>query len=74
MTPIEELNSLVAHTATSSGFVEPSQAAKDFVAELIHKEKTLGLSSSEAVFLDKLMQVEHSMRLAKARERLPGNT
>lgn len=48
---------------------EPSQQTKDYVAELIHKEKTSGLTSDESSELDHFMTVEHIMRLAKARAR-----
>lgn len=46
---------------------EPSQATKDYVAELINKEKQAGLSPEEASELDHFMKIEHLMRLAKAR-------
>ncbi len=48
---------------------EPSQQTKDYVAELIHKEKTTGLSPDESSELDHFMTLEHVMRLAKARAR-----
>ena len=48
---------------------EPSQAAKNRVADLIHKEKTNGLTAEEKSELDNYMQLEHIMRLAKARAR-----
>jgi hypothetical protein len=48
---------------------EASQATKDYVAELIHKEKTIGLTAEEASELDSFMHLEHLMRLAKARAR-----
>ena len=48
---------------------EASEATKQRVAELIHREKTTGLSAEEAAELDHYMQVEHLMRLAKARAR-----
>jgi hypothetical protein len=44
-----------------------SQATKDRVADLIHREKTQGLSPEEAADLAHYMQLEHVMRLAKAR-------
>jgi hypothetical protein len=49
---------------------EPSQATKDLVADLIHKEKTTGLTAEESTALDHFMQLEHIMRLAKARARM----
>lgn len=46
---------------------EPSQQTKDYVAELIHKVKTVGLSSDESSELEHFTAIEHLMRLAKAR-------
>jgi hypothetical protein len=48
---------------------EPSQETKDYVAGLIHKEKTRGLTPDEASELDHYMKLEHLMRLAKAKAR-----
>ena len=47
----------------------PSPATKTRVAELIHQEKTTGLSSEEKSELDNYMQLEHLLRFAKARAR-----
>ena len=49
---------------------EPSQATKNYVADLIHKEKTAGLTPEEVLELDHFMKLEHLMRLAKARARV----
>lgn len=67
----EEIVDFIAGGTTPESVAryEPSQATKDYVAELIHKEKTAGLSTDEATELDQFMQVEHLMRLAKARAR-----
>ena len=46
---------------------EPSEATKERVANLIHKEKTNGLTPEDKSELDHYMQLEHIMRLAKAR-------
>jgi hypothetical protein len=46
---------------------QPSEAAKQRVAELIQREKTTGLSMDETTELNLYMQLEHIMRLAKAR-------
>lgn len=46
---------------------EPSEEARKRVAELIHREKTAGLSPDEMSELDHYMHIEHLMRLAKAR-------
>lgn len=48
---------------------QPSKAAKARVAELIYREKTIGLSPNEKIELDQYMEQEHLMRLAKARAR-----
>jgi hypothetical protein len=48
---------------------QPSEAAKARVADLIHREKTTGLSPEETAELDHYLQLEHMLRLAKARAR-----
>ena len=48
----------------------PSAAAKARVADLIHREKTSGLSPEETAELQHYLQLEHLMRLAKARARV----
>jgi hypothetical protein len=48
---------------------EASQATKDRVAELIHREKTAGLNTDESKELKQYLSLEHIMRLAKARAR-----
>jgi len=47
----------------------PSEAARSRVEELITLEKTSGLSGEERSELDNYLQLEHLMRLAKARAR-----
>jgi len=56
-------------TPDSVAHFEPSQQTRDDVAELIHKEKTTGLTPEESSELDHYLQLEHVMRLAKARAR-----
>lgn len=56
-------------TPESVARLEPSQETKDYVADLIHKEKTSGLTPEEASDLDHYLKLEHLMRLAKARAR-----
>ena len=56
-------------TPDSVARYEASQQTKDYVADLIHKEKTVGLTVEEASELDHYMKLEHMMRLAKARAR-----
>jgi GTP-dependent phosphoenolpyruvate carboxykinase len=47
----------------------PSEAAKERVAELIAKNKNESLSQEEQSELNHYLQLEHLMRLAKARAR-----
>lgn len=46
---------------------QPSDTAKERVASLIQQEKTTGLSPDEETELEHYLQLEHIMRLAKAR-------
>jgi hypothetical protein len=48
---------------------KPSEAARGRVWDLIEREKTGGISPEEKVELDHYLEVEHLMRLAKARAR-----
>ena len=48
---------------------QPSEEVKERVADLIYREKTTGLSLEEKAELDHYLQLEHLMRLAKARAR-----
>ena len=61
---------VIQRAAASEENVKPSQDLKDFVADLIYREKTVGLSCEETALLNQLMQVEHRMRLVKLRSRL----
>ncbi len=45
----------------------PSEESRQRVADLIHREKTEGLSPEETAELDNYLHIEHLMRLAKAR-------
>jgi hypothetical protein len=45
----------------------PSDEARARVTDLIFREKTEGLSEDEKSELDHYLQIEHLMRLAKAR-------
>ena len=69
-TAYDEIVDFIAATnpAAVAAF-EASQATKDRVAELIHKEKTVGLDLDEAAELKQFLNLEHIMRLAKARAR-----
>jgi hypothetical protein len=46
---------------------QPSDTAKQRIANLIELEKTTGLSPDEESELEHYLQLEHIMRLAKAR-------
>jgi len=45
----------------------PSPAAKQRVQELVVREKSEGLTAEETAELNHYLQIEHLMRLAKAR-------
>lgn len=47
----------------------PSESAQARVNDLIEREKAQGLSEGERRELDQYMQLEHVMRLAKAKAR-----
>jgi hypothetical protein len=67
----EEVIEFIAAGTSPSGVIsfQPSQAVKERVADLIHQEKSIGLSAEEQSELDHYLQLEHLMRLAKARAR-----
>jgi hypothetical protein len=69
MRAYEEIIDFIA-AGTSPGKViafRPSEATKERVADLIHREKTVGLTPDETAELGHYLQLEHLMRLAKAR-------
>ncbi|BAU14559.1 hypothetical protein LEP3755_51080 [Leptolyngbya sp. NIES-3755] len=67
----EEVIDFIAAGTTPSNIVDfqPSEESKQRVADLIYREKTIGLTQEETSELDHYMQLEHLMRLAKARAR-----
>jgi hypothetical protein len=67
----EELVDFLAGGTTPSSLVafRPSEATRDRVADLIHREQTAGLSSEETEELNHYLHLEYVMRLAKARAR-----
>ena len=69
MRAYEEIIEFIARGTTPDTVVSfrPSPATKERVAELIQQEKTAGLSREEKSELDHYMELEHLMRLAKAR-------
>jgi hypothetical protein len=67
----QEIIEFVAGGSTSADVAsfKPSAKARKRVATLIAKEKTTGLLIEEKRELDEYLQLEHLMRLAKARAR-----
>lgn len=67
----EEVIDFIAAGSSPSKVIafRPSDAAKGRVAELIAREKEGGLTPDETSELDHYIQLEHIMRLAKARAR-----
>jgi hypothetical protein len=69
MKAYEEIIDFIAAGTTPHRVIayQPSETAKARVADLIHREKTTGLTPDEKSELDHYLQLEHIMRLAKAR-------
>ena len=67
----DEVIDFLAAGVTPSALIafRPSAATRARVAELIRREKNEGLTPEEAAELDDYIQLEHLMRLAKARAR-----
>lgn len=67
----EEIIDWLAGGFTPAALVayRPSEAVRERVAELVSKEKTEGLTANEAEELTHYLQLEHLLRLAKARDR-----
>jgi len=49
---------------------QPSEASRQRALELVARERTTGLTAAETSELGYFLQLEHIMRLAKARARL----
>jgi len=67
----EEIIDFIAAGTTPKRVIafQPSEEVRARVADLIHREKTNGLTSEESSELNQYLQLEHLMRLAKARAR-----
>jgi hypothetical protein len=67
----EEIVDFIARGTSPAQIVEfsPSEETKDRVADLIHREKTTELSGEESSELNHYLEIEHILRLAKARAR-----
>jgi hypothetical protein len=65
----EEMVDFIAEGPTPSKVVafRPSEAARRRVAELVSRERSGEISEEERSELDQYLQLEHLMRLAKAR-------
>ena len=66
-----ELVDFIAANTTPAKLINfrPSAETRSRVAELTSREKTAGLSRDESSELDHFVEIEHLMRLAKARAR-----
>jgi len=70
MKPYEEVVEFIAAQGPREVIeFKPSAAARERVWDLIEREKTDGISADEKAELDHYLEVEHLMRLAKARAR-----
>lgn len=69
MRAYEEVIEFIAAGTSPDSLInfQPSDAAKERVADLIHREKTAGLSPDEESELEHYLQLEHLLRLAKSR-------
>ncbi len=67
----EEVIDFIAAGSSPASVVgfHPSEAARRRVADLLEQEKETGLPPDEHSELDHYLQLEHLMRLAKARAR-----
>ncbi|HZU37055.1 MAG TPA: hypothetical protein VFA18_14135 [Gemmataceae bacterium] len=67
----EEFVDFLARGSTPRGVIDfrPSDAAKARVADLVGRQKTGSLTADETAELSYYLQIEHLMRLAKARAR-----
>ena len=68
----EEVVELIASEPTAAQVIAftPSEEAKNHFWDLVNREKNDQISPEEKSELDHYMQVEHIMRLAKARARM----
>jgi hypothetical protein len=65
----EEIIDFIAAGTTPESLInfQPSEVAKERVADLILREKTEGITDEEKAELDQYLMLEHLIRLAKAR-------
>lgn len=67
----DELVEFIAGGSTPQSVVDfrPSDETRSHVADLLHRNASESLSADEAAELNHYLQIEHLMRLAKARAR-----
>jgi len=67
----EEVVDFIAAGTTPLNIIafRPSEASQERVTDLLEREKSGELAPGEKAELDSYMQIEHLMRLAKARAR-----
>jgi hypothetical protein len=67
----DEFVDFLASGTTPQGVIDfhPSESTKEKVADLIRRQKTTSLTADERLELNHYLEVEHLMRLAKARAR-----
>jgi hypothetical protein len=67
----DEIVEFIAAGTTPQAVAEyqASDETKNLVGDLIHKQKTIGLTAEETEDLQTYLRLEHLMRLAKARAR-----
>ena len=68
----EEIIDFIARGTSPAKLAEfsPSQETKDRVGDLIHREKKTELSEEESSELNHYLEIEHILRLVKARARI----
>lgn len=68
----DEMVDFIASGATPASVADyrPSEAARQRVGELIEREKSESLTPDESTELNHYLELEHILRLAKARARL----
>ena len=71
MKAYDEIVDFLASGTTSQRLIlfQPSEETKSRVRELLNLEKTQNITSQEKEELDSFLQLEHLMRLTKARAR-----
>ncbi|MGB1270936.1 MAG: hypothetical protein ACPG5T_02555 [Endozoicomonas sp.] len=72
----EEVINFIAQGTTPNNIVafRPSQESAERVADLLRRNKNDGLNEDERSELDHYLQLEHLMRMAKAKARQHLNT